>query len=337
MKTSSLCSVLITLGLLSGTTLSDNPVTLKVGTLNVENYSRRHSGGSALEEKQRRDALTDIFLYDMEMPDIIALQEIMDDSGLRDDGEVRARRNFRSLARSLGRKTGLPWGYVTLPPEDGRDGGRPGANIRPGYLYNRSRVSLSGTPVRWEDGAFAGCRKPLGAVFALRGREIAMVNVHLSSRLGDEKEQILKRVEQARFLAKKTTEIRKDTPLILLLGDFNDTPGSPALSELTRTAGVVETAGGITYVYRNRGEQLDHILATPPLAGALVSAGTIPLLKAGILREYCGDHNPVTAEFYLPSFRVFSTTSDTPVEQPLSRMNSRFPLIRVLSSPSSCP
>ncbi|MBN2628222.1 MAG: hypothetical protein JXA95_16275, partial [Spirochaetales bacterium] len=103
MKTVSLCPVLMILGLLSGTTLTDSPVTLRVGTLNVENYSRRQSGVSALEEKKKRDALTDIFIYDMKMPDIIALQEIMDDSGIRDDGTVRARRNFRSLARSLHR------------------------------------------------------------------------------------------------------------------------------------------------------------------------------------------------------------------------------------------
>ena len=82
--------------------------------------------------------------------------------------------------------------YIDVAPEDKKDGGAPGGNIRVGFLYNPERVTLTpGTPgnttqsVEYKDGkltlnpgridptnsAFNSSRKPLAAQFEFKGQK----------------------------------------------------------------------------------------------------------------------------------------------------------------------
>ncbi|HSC33929.1 MAG TPA: endonuclease, partial [Thermodesulfobacteriota bacterium] len=86
--------------------------------------------------------------------------------------------------------------YESAPvdPADGTSGGVPGGNIRNAFLYNPERETLtevkSLTPAELgaagvgDPAAFTDTRNPLLGRFEYRGREIIIINNHLSSRSG---------------------------------------------------------------------------------------------------------------------------------------------------------
>lgn len=82
--------------------------------------------------------------HHLHTPDLVFVQEIQDDSGPRNDGTVSADRTLRALVTAI--KTvsgGVEYAFVNVEPEDNKDGGQPGGNIRVAYLY----VSLMAFPI----------------------------------------------------------------------------------------------------------------------------------------------------------------------------------------------
>ena len=127
-------------------------------------------------------------------PDIIALQEIQDNSGEADDGVIDATETLEALRDAVITAGGPDYAFFDVAPEDGTSGGVPGGNIRNAFFYNPERVELvefislkpdvlAAAGVSNPD-AFAGTRDPLVGVFGFRGREIVVVNNHLTSRFG---------------------------------------------------------------------------------------------------------------------------------------------------------
>jgi len=82
-------------------------------------------------------------------PDVLFLQEIQDNSGSRDDGTTSANFTLAALARAISTIHGGPlYNFTNIDPLDKHDGGKPGGNIRPAYLFNPEKVSLvPGSPV----------------------------------------------------------------------------------------------------------------------------------------------------------------------------------------------
>jgi len=191
------------------TAATDNA--LLVATYNVENLSAR-SG----QEKFERVAHS--ISGPLGSPDIVALQEIQDDTGPENDGTVSAEQTLARLAEAIEAAGGPRYEHLSIDPEDRADGGRPGANIRVAYLYRPERVRFvprgtaqADTAAEWlvdERGPFlspnparvnpkhpafaadpdrnqGGSRKPLAAEFEFKGRRLFMVNVHLRSKRGD--------------------------------------------------------------------------------------------------------------------------------------------------------
>ena len=84
-------------------------------------------------------------------PDILFVQEIQDDSGTRNDGTVSANRTLKALADAIKKASGgVQYDFVNVEPEDNKDGGQPGGNIRVAYLYvllpsSSRRGAYSGT------------------------------------------------------------------------------------------------------------------------------------------------------------------------------------------------
>ena len=69
-------------------------------------------------------------------PDIVFVQEIQDDSGPRNDGVVSANRTLSTLVNAIKRASGgVEYDFVNIEPEDNKDGGQPGGNIRVAYLF----------------------------------------------------------------------------------------------------------------------------------------------------------------------------------------------------------
>ncbi|MGH1478675.1 MAG: endonuclease/exonuclease/phosphatase family protein [Geminicoccales bacterium] len=127
-------------------------------------------------------------------PDILALQEIQDNSGETDDGVTDATQTLEALRAEVVAAGGPDYAFFDVAPADGASGGVPGGNIRNAFFFNPDRVSLvnfvSLTPEVLattgisDPNAFLGTRDPLVGVFGFRSNEIIVVNNHLTSRFG---------------------------------------------------------------------------------------------------------------------------------------------------------
>ncbi|MGQ0503000.1 MAG: lamin tail domain-containing protein [Panacagrimonas sp.] len=186
---------------------------LTLASYNVENLDPNDADGDADVAGGRFDRIAAHVVDNLRAPDILALQEIQDDSGSANDGTVTAGTTLATLARAIVAAGGPAYTAAEIAPFDGQEGGQPGGNIRVAYLYNPARVALvPGTlgagdagastapallagrlaltlsPGRVQplDPAFDNSRKPLAAVFEFRGRRVVVVNNHFSSKGGSD-------------------------------------------------------------------------------------------------------------------------------------------------------
>ncbi|KAI9000554.1 endonuclease/exonuclease/phosphatase [Trametes punicea] len=174
---------------------------LRIGDYNVENMSP-HS--------HHIPHITSHIVHHLHTPDIVFVQEIQDDSGLRDDGVVSANKTLRTLVDAIKKASGgVVYHFVNVEPEDNKDGGAPGGNIRVAYLWRPERVSLvpglignatlathpvvdegGNVELRYNPGridpthpAWEEARKPLAAAWqTASGKRFYTVNVHFSSK-----------------------------------------------------------------------------------------------------------------------------------------------------------
>jgi endonuclease/exonuclease/phosphatase family metal-dependent hydrolase len=237
------------------------PATLTVATLNVENFSAQ-SGPEKVQD------LAETVAHALGSPDILALQEVQDDSGSRNDGTTSAARTYGVLIDAVARAGGPRYEYREIPPEDNRDGGEEGGNIRVGLLYNPVRVRfvdraidpqvgvgvraeggraiLTGSPGRVapEHRSMVGSRKPLACEVEFAGRRLFLVVVHLVSKSGDAQvyarshpvpvtsERI--RTEQAQQIHTFVASILDAEPdaAVVVLGDCNELTFAPPMLAL---------------------------------------------------------------------------------------------------------
>lgn len=280
---------------------------LTLASFNVENFHR--------SDEERGDALAGLMASNMGAPDIIGLQEVTDDDGEADGGVVSGRENFSALSDRLEALTGKPYLFCSLDPADGEDGGLPGANIRTGFLYNPDRVSLMKEPEKLCPQAFEACRKPLLASFLFKGRQIDIVNVHLVSRrrdsplMGEMQPPLLSseedRIAQASALRAALDGRYEEGIIQIILGDFNDYPGSPVLeickasegAPLKNSADSLEGEDRFTYVYKGRARQMDHILVP---VGASAEAEILHGHSGSPEEGRASDHDPVLVSLAVP-------------------------------------
>jgi len=190
------------------TFLEGDATHLTVATFNVENLSF-----TSPDEKFRR--LARIVAENLGSPDVVALQEVQDDSGPEDDGTVGAERTLARMIDAIETAGGARYHKRSVDPVDNADGGQSGANIRNVYLFNPVRVEfvdrgevpgetevevlpgsrLSRSPgfVDPDNPAFragsdgrGGSRKPLVGELLFAERRLVLVNLHLVSKGGDD-------------------------------------------------------------------------------------------------------------------------------------------------------
>ena len=195
---------------------------LNIVSYNLENFSKAkgkkgHSSGKKPE--QRATAFADHFINQLKAPDIICLIEIQDDSADKDTNVVSAQQTLNLLIDKIAAIGGAPtYKSVNIDPENNKDGGAPGANIRCCYLYRDDRIELvqdsdsdltnsdfntaaeieadgsklTQNPARIGvgDSSFTSCRKSLVAHFKFKGslnggKDFFVINNHLTSKRGD--------------------------------------------------------------------------------------------------------------------------------------------------------
>nr|WP_258396417.1 endonuclease/exonuclease/phosphatase family protein [Streptomyces sp. Amel2xB2] len=237
---------------------------LSVATYNVENLS-------PASEAAKFDRLSEALVDNLASPDIVALEEVQDDSGPDDDGTVSAGKTLDKLTAAIEKAGGPSYETREIDPENNADGGQPGGNIRVAFLFNPDRVKFADrkggdatTPVKVGDddgkpklsanpgrispdeSAWKETRKPLAGEFTFGGRQVFVVANHFSSKGGDKpmegrtqppvRESEKQRTEQAKLVnsfAKEVESVDKDATIIAA-GDFNDFPFSPSLDAMRK-------------------------------------------------------------------------------------------------------
>ncbi|WUS68637.1 lamin tail domain-containing protein [Kitasatospora sp. NBC_01246] len=237
---------------------------LTIATYNVENLAPGNPDAKFAE-------LAQAVVTNLRSPDVLALEEIQDNNGAKSDGTVDASQTVAKFVAAIKAAGGPAYDWRSIDPEDGKDGGEPGGNIRQVFLFNPQRVSftdiaggsataavdvagtgaataLTASPGRIApaDEAWVNSRKPLVGQFSFRGRKVFVIANHFNSKGGDQgidsrfqaparssEVQRLKQatVEQA-FVAKLLAADKEAK--VVSLGDFNDYQFSPALAALTK-------------------------------------------------------------------------------------------------------
>jgi hypothetical protein len=110
---------------------------LTIATFNVENLT---VAGPA----ERFERIGEAIARRMGSPDILALEEVQDDSGPagRGDGVVTSRKTLEAVMAGIVAAGGPRYEAAWIDPVEGKEGGQPGGNIRVALLLNPARVTL---------------------------------------------------------------------------------------------------------------------------------------------------------------------------------------------------
>jgi predicted extracellular nuclease len=257
------------------------------------------------EDDDQRQLVARQIVHQLRSPDIVALQEIQDDSGERDDGVTQAERTLRKLVDAIRDAGGPLYESINVPPVDGKDGGVPGGNIRNAFLFNPARVKLiryeGFHPEKWrslgvsDPFAFEGARTPLCATFTFQGHELTLVNNHLTSRYGSSpiagalqpfvQGGSQSRTRQADALNEWVNLSLDQSPAthLVILGDMNTFEFTRELAQnLTRRRSKLGLEGRqgpvvlnliektqeedrYSYIFEGNAQALDHCFVTPDL------------------------------------------------------------------------
>ncbi|ROO83525.1 hypothetical protein EDD29_1028 [Actinocorallia herbida] len=189
--------------------LPANSRTVGIATYNVENLA---AGDGAAKFAQLAEGI----VHNLGSPDIVALEEIQDNTGTTggtDDPTVAADQTLAKFTAAIQAAGGPAYEWRQIDPVAHEDGGAPGGNIRQVFLFNPARgvefvdraggdsttavqvvdgkgdkVSLSASPGRINPGsaAWTDSRKPLAGEFSFRGRQLFVIANHFNSKGGDQ-------------------------------------------------------------------------------------------------------------------------------------------------------
>ncbi|MCX4551824.1 endonuclease/exonuclease/phosphatase family protein [Streptomyces sp. NBC_01500] len=236
---------------------------LAVATYNVENLD-------PTDPQSKFDKLAAGIVDHLASPDIVAIEEVQDNDGAKNDGVVAADVTVGKFIDAIVAAGGPRYAWRSIDPVDLADGGEPGGNIRQGFLYNPDRVgftdraggtatnatdvvSKSGKPaltyspgrIDPADPAWNNSRKPLAGEFTFRGKQVFLVANHFGSKGGDQaldsqyqpptRSSETARHEQAKAVnsfVKKIRSVQKNAEVVVL-GDLNDFEFSDTAKILT--------------------------------------------------------------------------------------------------------
>jgi predicted extracellular nuclease len=272
---------------------------LSVASYNVLNLSVAGTGDMA-----QADALGAQIVNNLESPDVIALQEIQDDSAETDDGTTTAEATLQMLVDAIAGAGGPTYVAFDVEPVNNTQGGAPGANIRNAFLYNPNRVDLVDSfalsaavliAAGADPTAFDGSRIPLVGVFEFNGSEFTVISVHNSSRFGSTPifggpQPFVQAGEAEREAQSNALNQYVDSLLagdsdaqIMVAGDFNtfeftdelleDMPGpEPALNNLVpfkdknpNRGNQFGQEGFYSFIFDGNSQMLDHFFVTSSL------------------------------------------------------------------------
>lgn len=235
-----------------------------IATYNVENLA-------PTDPATKFSGLAQGIVSNLRSPDVVALEEIQDNSGAVNDGTVDAGVTVGKLIAAIQAAGGPAYQWRSINPVDGQDGGQPGGNIRQVFLFNPQRISftdipggtsttavgvtgtgddtsLTASPGRIDPAntAWTASRKPLVGQFSFRGKKLFIIANHLVAKLGDQsidsrfqppvRSSEVQRLQQATVENGFMDQLLAADPQaeVVSLGDYNDFQFSPAMAALTK-------------------------------------------------------------------------------------------------------
>ena len=330
---------------------------LTIASYNIENFSANNKGHDETPE-EKVDKIANSFIKEVHSPDIITLIEVQDTNGGVNDGTVDGVKSGEKLAQRIKSLGGPDYKYTEIAPVDGKDGGKPGANIRVAYLYNPKRVTLIGkekggseeaarfvnghlekNPARIDQTSvhFEKVRKSLAAEFEFKGERIVVIANHLKSKLGDDaiygsnqpsvENTKAKRIEEAKILNAFIKEGLRQNPNLkfVLTGDFNDFEFSDSVktivgNELVNLMAEHEQGDRYSYFYRGSNQSLDNILISKNIKDKVVFSPVH--INASFMEEHgrASDHDPVVVQIDFSKKEVSTTPEPSPASNPTTEV-----------------
>mgnify|MGYP002741056615 CR=1 FL=1 len=330
---------------------------LTIASYNIENFSANNNGHDETPE-EKVDKIANSFIKEVHSPDIITLIEVQDNNGGVNDGTVDGVKSGEKLAQRIKSLGGPDYKYTEIAPVDGKDGGKPGANIRVAYLYNPKRVTLIGkekggseeaarfvnghlekNPARIDPKSvhFEKVRKSLAAEFEFKGERIVVIANHLKSKLGDDaiygsnqpsvENTKAKRIEEAKILNAFIKEGLRQNPNLkfVLTGDFNDFEFSDSVktivgNELVNLMAEHEQGDRYSYFYRGSNQSLDNILISKNIKDKVVFSPVH--INASFMEEHgrASDHDPVVVQIDFSKKEVSTTPETSPASTPTTEV-----------------
>jgi uncharacterized protein len=192
-------------GIAPETTTAATAGQLSAATFNVENLD-------PTDPQSKFDGLASALVDNLKAPDLVALEEIQDNTGPANDGVVACDQTMNKLISAISAAGGPAYSYRQVNPTDGADGGEPGGNIRQVFMYRTDRglsfvdrpgatsttadsvVNTGGVPslkysprrIDPNNSAFNSSRKPLAGEFTWNGQTVFAIANHFNSKGGDQ-------------------------------------------------------------------------------------------------------------------------------------------------------
>lgn len=124
---------------------------LTVATYNVLNLDPNDQDGDDDIAAGRFERIAGQIVHSLNSPDIIALQEVQDNSGSWNDGVTDASLTYQTLINAIAAAGGANYRYADIAPENNQDGGQPGSpgNLRVDYVLPSRQLHIEEGRVFW--------------------------------------------------------------------------------------------------------------------------------------------------------------------------------------------
>ncbi len=290
----------------------------------VASYNVLNLSPGAVDDAQREKLARQI-TDQLRSPDVVALQEIQDNSGVTDDGVTAADETLQALVDAIAAAGGPAYEFFDVAPADGASGGIPGGNIRNAFIYNPERVEVVDF-YSITDGAFDGTRRPLVGVFTFNGNPFTVVNNHLTSRFGSspifggpqpfvQAGEANREAEVAALNAFVDAQLAEvPTASIMVVGDLNTFEWTNDLAEIlpgedrvltnlltTNSLNGADRKARYTFIFDGNSQALDHFFVSKTLNR---SFNQVDIVHANV--EFSQLQSDVTASDHEPLLGKFN-------------------------------
>jgi predicted extracellular nuclease len=205
----------------------------------------------------------------LNLPDIVALQEVQDNDGATNSAATSASTTLQMLVDAINAiaPDGVTYAFIDNPfIGDDSNGGQPGGNIRTAFIYRTDRVSFDPDSLATvgadggvvtapsidqqsdPDHPFFAARPPLVATFTFNGEDVTVVNNHFTSKggsaplLGSDQPPFdageVQRAAQAQAVNNFVDNLLAQDPdaKIVVAGDLNEFPSEEPIDVIKGTA-----------------------------------------------------------------------------------------------------